>query len=322
MPSSLPPWLLEARTASAPRRPVPPNDDRADLEPGDLWVFTSVGTSRIQRVVLIMDLAPSAGSVTAALVSTEVDLASDLDVVLGPEHHSAGYPLMVETAFVATLHWANAVRRVGMVSDELLDHLINFVWYERPEPLESMRGHAWTEPAQGERAAFEDCELADLAELARTSDPRFGGAPPTAAIGFDAATAVAQCRRPGADEYLVGFLEAIDTGTARHCEYIFDADPVCFADLWTAESPRTPQSALTMSDIRGLMQPLVDRLLVSQDIGICHLDVEGAPVTLFADGVLPAAVALVAPRLAERSAGLFVTRCGDTSLVVTGLPDE
>jgi hypothetical protein len=233
------------------------DDDGADLEPGDLWIFTSPGDEPVRRVALVLDSDVKACSVTAALVSPDVDFAADRDLVLADDLTGAGYPLMIETGFVATLHWYRAQQRVGMLSNELVDDIVDFIWSDRPAALEELRGHPWAEPSHAERAAFEEDELADLIALARESDDRFGGAPPKPAAGFAAACAVVSDCSSADQAFALDLLDGIQAGRIRHAECLEDGvlGPLPFLE------GLQPSPSATLSDLRGLMQPLVDQCL-------------------------------------------------------------
>lgn len=238
--------------------------DLMDLEPGDLWVFTDRPTAdaAVRRVAVVLDTDKRVRTVTAALTSPEVTLAADDDVVLSPAETGTPYPLMIETAFVALLPWANACVRVGKVDDALLDDLIDFVWDERPEALESRRGAPWTEPVDGERKAFETEELSDLESLARTTDSRFGGSTSTAPIGITAEAAI------GATAGL----------TEAHWAYrvleMCDPAEVCFAEVLAADGSRfedfdiPDDDTLSDADARLLATPVVDALLNGHQLSV------------------------------------------------------
>lgn len=259
MPSRPPAWLtaalIEAKCDGANVRSA----DLADLEPGDLWVFQGSHDAPVRRIVLVLDSDVHAGTVTAALVSTEVDFAGDRDIVVDDTATGAGYPLMIQTGFIATLLWARADHRVGMLSNELVDDVVDFIWNDRPGSLETLRGLPWPEPTHERRAAFESEELADLRQLASESDPRFGGSPPKPVAGFAAACEVVASRSADAETYLLGLVNGAIAGTIPHAEFL-EEGMLC-ADVLDA---LTPAFSATLSDVRALMQPLIDRCLAVQ----------------------------------------------------------
>lgn len=287
---SLPVWLAEARgegTSQDRSRPV----EFMDLKPGDLWVFADKPTAdaRLRRVVLILDADRSTRTVTAALTSTELDFASQDDVLIASSATGAPYDLMAETALFARLPWAHACMRVGAVDDGLLDELVDFVWEERPERLEQLRGAPWTEPANAERDRFEEEELADLRALAHETDPRFGGSYGHATVGVTIDAVVADSAPTGNDAC---------EGAAE-----FGPVPVVYAELLSAhgdmlsELSGSVSPALSDADTRLLAMPAVDALLSSE----CMLEVQVDDTThlllVVSDTVGNRPVTLISPSL-------------------------
>lgn len=294
MSADRPDWV----TAALEQHPAPPPTsrslDHADLEPGDLWVFSEKikPYAGVQRVALVMDTDVKNASVTAALTSVEIAFAGDRDLVLTAEETDA-YPLMVQTGMVARLPWSHAHHRVGMVDDDLVDTIINFVWDDRPDELEPRRGHAWLEPDIHERVAFEEAELKDLRKLAKRTDPRFGGgeAPAGAALTVAAAEMVV---RAGSAGFGVLELLARDQEQCLHREMTTRDGrlPEIIQSYGGVESLPEPTIG-TVSDLRMLMQPEIDRLL-------CHADITTATCI---DGTVRF---VFEPGLAESNSDWFV----------------
>jgi hypothetical protein len=264
MSDARPGWL----TAVLEGRPVTSTSfrstDRADLEPGDLWVFSERVNpyAGAQRVALVMDTDAKTASVTAALASSELDLAGDRDILL-TANDTGAYPLIVETGFVATLPWSHARRRVGMVSDDLVDSIIDFIWDSRPPSLEQRRGPAWLEPAVSERVAFENAELDDLQKLARRTDPRFGGSESSVVASLDAIFEAAV--DSSADSNLLG--------TWRRGHELGVVCEMTPAEGHVGGAPEMPIGELigdpticNLSDLRMLIQPAMERLLADPHV--------------------------------------------------------
>lgn len=166
-----PKWLTDALNAHRPSALDLVTSDKADLCPGDLWVFESgPGVAPERRVVLILDT--DGAQVHAALVTNEVDLATRDDVVLPGAEAGTAFAMAVETLLHARLWWRNAVGRVGALTSERLDQILDLMWGEPTPDLDVLRGSARSDnPSVTE---FQRDELDALRRLASTSDPRFG----------------------------------------------------------------------------------------------------------------------------------------------------
>ncbi len=148
-----------ARPADAPLLYPHESVDLTDVRPGDLWIL-GADELEIQRIALVLNAEGC--HLDIALASPELVWQTDRDILLRPSDTGAPYGLMVETPVVGRVHWLTARRRVGIISDELLDAILDFIWDERPDILTDLRGLPIPRPALGERLAFETAEAQDL----------------------------------------------------------------------------------------------------------------------------------------------------------------
>lgn len=170
---STPDWLSRAlRDNPAPPASPDRTEDPCDLYAGDLWLLEhdSADGVRTKRIVLVLNTGSA--RIHGALASNETEWASPQDIILRREETNAPFDLMIETPLHARFWWRDVVRRIGTISNERLDQVLDFIWGERPAALEALRGTP-LRPSL-EREEFEAAELADLHRLAETSDERFG----------------------------------------------------------------------------------------------------------------------------------------------------
>lgn len=315
MPSGRTEWLSKALV----ERPAPEQpswhltSDKSQLEPGDIWVFAErpEDASSECRLMLVLDIEEQAErtrcqSVVAALISTDLDLASDRDVKLPSSRSGLPYPIMIETAFIGRVPWNNALRRVGVLDDSLVDAIVGFIWGDRGLDLDVLTGAPWPEPANDKRASFEIEELDVLRRLSDGSDPRF----PTVDEEADPTT-------PGASPCVVadmstarsldptqgGALDRVRSAAATHlvCEvhlHPFVHDGLTCAVLQTprtvTESGAAPGSRITYADARSVVDGFANVLLQQPII-----------VSLYRDAVRCGRIALT-PEANEIEGGLHV----------------
>ncbi|HAP78076.1 MAG TPA: hypothetical protein DCR14_18580 [Acidimicrobiaceae bacterium] len=319
-----PEWLR----AALKQHPTPDraarSSDQADLEPGDLWVFSEEikPFAGVQRVLLVLDTDVRNASVVAAMTSVEVAFAGDRDVVLSADQ-GLPYPLMVETGLVASVPWSHARERVAMLDDKIVDALIDFIWGDRPEELESLRGHAWLDPAVEERVDFEAAELRDIQKLGRRTDSRFGG------HESDIEPAITLSAISAAVSYAKGltFAPAVlahDPDRSLYVEML--ARPIL--DRHTSE-PGTLVSRVecpigTVSDLRLLSQPLVDALLSGARVTAANC-IDGVERYLFEAGRHSGSdwIVVCSPQLADEfgRSGLVGRTDDDRAVFVIGVTE-
>jgi hypothetical protein len=145
--------------------------DLADLCPGDIWIVRAAGeTSSLRRSVLVLDADQKTGVLDVALMSNQIDFATDNDIVLDSSHSRVPYRLMVETDLNAKIDWRQAKTRIGMISDDLLDMILDFIWDERPDPLEELRGLPHPDRAREPLVSFQKEEITELRQLLAEGD--------------------------------------------------------------------------------------------------------------------------------------------------------
>ncbi|MEW6227820.1 MAG: hypothetical protein AB1700_06940 [Bacillota bacterium] len=87
--------------------------------PGEIWRISTI-PRRLRRLALLLDLDVTTGLFTAALLSPEVEMASDRDVVLPEAQSPLGYPVLVEAWNQFPVLQVQFVRRFGAIGAELL----------------------------------------------------------------------------------------------------------------------------------------------------------------------------------------------------------
>jgi hypothetical protein len=154
----LPEWLSSALTASPPSSSGDRTSDVTDLQVGDLWVFESCdGQPPIRRIALVLDT--DGAQVHVALASAEVAWASANDIILPTDLTGCPYELMIQPGVHGRVWWRQASHRVGIVNDDHLDAILDFLWDERPTELEDLRGLGPTSSQDESRIEFERHEL-------------------------------------------------------------------------------------------------------------------------------------------------------------------
>jgi hypothetical protein len=110
------------------------------------------------------------------LLSNEVDLAMDSDIILEPTETRLPYRLMAETSLIGRVGFRQVVRKVGQTSDSLVNDILDFIWDERPDSLDPLRGLPSRCPGLGrqELERFEASDLAALCNPTRGTHPLFG----------------------------------------------------------------------------------------------------------------------------------------------------
>ncbi len=139
--------------------------DVSDLYPGDIWIVKGNDhAARLRRHVLVLEAEPSTDVIRVCLLSNETELAAEDDLILPGSLTRLPYDLMVETALITRVAWDQAVRRVGMIENALLDDILDFIWDERPDRLDELRGLPARTRGDGRRQ-FEHDEVRDLERL-------------------------------------------------------------------------------------------------------------------------------------------------------------
>jgi hypothetical protein len=257
--------------------------DLAQLCPGDIWiVHAASGSSTLRRSVLVLDADQRTGSIHIALMSNQTDLATDDDLVLEPSRTLAPYRLMVETGLHTKLDWRQAETRIGTISDELLDMILDFIWDDRPDALEELRGLPYPDRTQEPLLAFQEEEVKEFRELTGDdvteahNDTPAGlklldcsllnvlSGPIESSAGFDV---VADWR-----DLCEGRLVACFLGfDAAHHQSVIHADPSEIRelkDLWTLSQPYLANTfAMNLLSAATVTEPLSPY----GDSGICSL---------------------------------------------------
>lgn len=216
-PEATPDWLT---TALASHRATPVADRSTsidDLGPGDLWVFERPNPSEaepVRRVGLVLDVDLPA--IHIALVSNEVEWASERDVVFTADEARTPYSLMVQTPAHARVSSTWAVERVGYIDDELLYGFLDLLHGTPSEALGLRRGRPYARSA--EREDFERLELSHLRRLATGCDPTFGPIDPVPYLVDVAAIAAGHVSL----ESFPHVARAVDTGAAVICHGMQD----------------------------------------------------------------------------------------------------
>lgn len=89
------------------------------LSAGDLCVACSSDGS-LRRLVLLLDSPDEAGGVTVAMVSSELEMASDRDAILSTKQSTLGYPFMVEAWNQFPLGENQCCYRLGRIEFDLV----------------------------------------------------------------------------------------------------------------------------------------------------------------------------------------------------------
>ncbi|MEW6047991.1 MAG: hypothetical protein AB1609_16200 [Bacillota bacterium] len=98
---------------------------------GDLCVACSADGS-LRRLVLLVDSPDEAGVVTAAMVSSELEMASDRDAILSSRQSTLGYPLMVEAWNQFPIGYNQCCYRLGRIEFELVRAIRRLGGVRRP----------------------------------------------------------------------------------------------------------------------------------------------------------------------------------------------
>lgn len=141
--------------------------DISDLYPGDIWLVKANDGTTLCRSVLILNAVMSDGMLQVALLSNEVDFAADDDMILDPKSTGIPYQLMIETQLHGSVQWSQAERRIGMISEPLLDLVLGFIWGERPDDLELLRGLPYPDNTQEPLISFRREELSEFQRITR-----------------------------------------------------------------------------------------------------------------------------------------------------------
>jgi hypothetical protein len=99
-------------------RPEPTAAVRSRPHPGEVWLARAMPGEQVARVVAVLDADDRAEAIHAALVSTDVDLATDKDLVLPPAHSGIGFPIVVQCDVVGPLWMNQLVVRIGSLARE------------------------------------------------------------------------------------------------------------------------------------------------------------------------------------------------------------
>jgi hypothetical protein len=168
MSKRMPKWLEDA--IECDRRPKPIEPCGPEVYPGDIWVVEAAGRAELRRHILVVDVDASCGLLHVCLMSNQTSLAGDEDIVLPVTLTGAPYELMVETQLHTKILLTQATQPVGAVDDDLLDAILDFIWDDRPEQLEHLRGL----PSRAKTSAridFEREEMSDLETLTGADSP-------------------------------------------------------------------------------------------------------------------------------------------------------
>jgi hypothetical protein len=114
--------------------PQTPRNDRPDTEPirpglaaaaigsmvrpGEVWLARGARMDDAARMVAVLDVDPNAKASHAALVSTDVDLGTESDLVLPPSYTGIAFPIVVHCDVVGPLWSHQLVSRVGCLARE------------------------------------------------------------------------------------------------------------------------------------------------------------------------------------------------------------
>ena len=172
---TLPSWLSAALAEHAHER-APASADLNDLAPGDIWVVRPAGNPAppLRRLALILDTDEARGTIHISLLTNETEMATDHDLVLGPEQTGCSFALVAQTRLLGRLYWSQAVSRIGAIEDPLLDAILDFIWEEHRDDIEHLRGRPVPDVLAGMRRSFERSELSALRQLAEEADPTLG----------------------------------------------------------------------------------------------------------------------------------------------------
>jgi len=128
----------------------------------------------LRRLALILDTDEARATIHISLLTNETEMATDHDLVLGPEQTGCSFALVVQTRLLGCLYWSQAVSRIGAIEDPMLDAILDFVWEEHRDDIEHLRGRPVPDVLAGMRRSFEHCELSALRQLAEEADPTLG----------------------------------------------------------------------------------------------------------------------------------------------------
>ena len=84
----------------------------------------------LRRLALILDTDEARATIHISLLTNETEMATDHDLVLGPEQTGCSFALVVQTRLLGCLYWSQAVSRIGAIEDPMLDAILDFVWEE------------------------------------------------------------------------------------------------------------------------------------------------------------------------------------------------
>jgi hypothetical protein len=123
--TALPGWLSDALDRISPA-PVAPHI--ADLvvrrpEVGQVGVAEPMDGQGVARFVLVIALDEEDPAATVALLTNELDMATDADVVVPSEATGCPFSLLAETDVVGPVWWAQLRQPVGHVSPEMMEIL-------------------------------------------------------------------------------------------------------------------------------------------------------------------------------------------------------
>jgi hypothetical protein len=314
MTSRLPTWLKEVLD-EVPERATPDvhSTDLAELAPGDVWIVRAADRNEaLRRHVLILDADPCCGSMRVALMSNSIDFATDDDLILAEDETSIPYKLMVQTRILGQIRWSQAVERVGLIDDDLLDQILDFIWDERPMELDGLRGLPSPDRSAEPRLGFERGELSDLRRL--EIQPCGKDGEPSMTRLVDASIL---------DDLNSGLLnlsglekwKSVTTGQAHFCHLVF-ATPSCASEVRDPVEHRLGQLAMGASG--WLAQSLSLDLLSGATVD--------EPITAYGDNELQAIVCR--SEVFDRALGeisLSVSRVDELRLLpgpVCSLPDR
>lgn len=122
MTAQLPSWLVPARDVYLERRARRASTEVASLEPGQIRLVHHMDGRFPPRLALLLDVDESIGIVEAALVSNEVEMASDSDLILGQGGSGGDLPfgVIIESDIAVPFFAVQCTKLVGSVGEEVL----------------------------------------------------------------------------------------------------------------------------------------------------------------------------------------------------------
>jgi len=194
-----PDWLEIAQEQLAKRQRPKVQDSWPRLpEPGEIHIVEAMdGRSLEPRMACVLAVAPNTGSAEVALVSHEIDLATDRDLPLPAKDSGLPFDLLVETDVVARVWLIQLGRLVVRLRADRIDSVIRVVMGGQEPATDTVL------PIQGTadpRSVFKEEEGAALDALAQDCSLHLEGAR-RVPIVVDPAVLVRADREP-ADRHL------------------------------------------------------------------------------------------------------------------------